>query len=113
MGKIELLKDTTGRYLLNEPGDADFADTTMWGLQVVVSNSMPANQFLLGDFLNGCALFDRQSGTVEIATEHADYFTRNLVAIRAEERVALLIFAPWAFVTGTACAVRRTGQGQE
>jgi HK97 family phage major capsid protein len=101
MAKIGLLKDNQGRYLTDEPGDSDFGDRTLWGLSVVVSNSMPVGQFLVGDFLTGCQLLDRQSATVEIATEHSDYFTRNLIAIRCEERVALLIFAPWAFVTGT------------
>jgi HK97 family phage major capsid protein len=101
MAQSELLTTTFGQYIANEPGDADFSDTTLWGLQVVVSNSMPVGQFLVGDFLNGCTLLDRQTATIEIATEHADFFTRNLIAIRAETRTALLIFAPWAFVTGS------------
>jgi HK97 family phage major capsid protein len=109
MAKIELLKDSLGRYLMNEPGDSDFSDQTLWGLSVVVSNSMPVDQFLLGDFTNGCALLDRQTATVEISTEHADFFTRNLIAIRCEERVALLIFSPWSFVHGTFASTLSSG----
>ena len=33
---------------------------------------------------------DRMEMTVEISTEHSDYFTRNLVAIRAEKRLAVI-----------------------
>jgi len=101
MSGIETLKSTIGTYLSAEPGDADFSDSTLWGLQVVVSNSMPAGKFLCGDFTTGCGLFDRQSALIEMSTEHADFFTRNLIAIRCEERTALGIFKPWAFVAGT------------
>jgi HK97 family phage major capsid protein len=76
----------------------------LWGLQVVVSNSMPAGQFVVGDFRNGAMLLDRMASTVEVSTEHADFFTRNLIAVRCEERVALLTFAPWAFVKGSFAA---------
>jgi HK97 family phage major capsid protein len=44
---------------------------------------------------------DRMEMTVEISTEHSDYFTRNLVAIRAEKRLALITKRPNSFVTGT------------
>ena len=98
MPYIETLKNPLGSYLTNEPGDADFADSNLWGLQVVVSNSMPAGQFVCGDFRNGCMLLDRMAATVELSTEHSDYFTRNLIALRCEGRVSLLVFAPWAFV---------------
>jgi hypothetical protein len=43
----------------------------------------------------------RQPITVEISTEHSDYFTRNLVAIRAELRAALVVMRPGAFIKGS------------
>jgi hypothetical protein len=33
---------------------------------------------------------DRMEMQVEISTEHSDYFVRNLVAVRAEKRLALV-----------------------
>jgi hypothetical protein len=42
----------------------------------------------------------RQDATVEISTEHADYFVRNMVAIRAELRAALVVMRPGAYVKG-------------
>ena len=51
-------------------------------------------------------LWLRKSATVmemqvEISTEHSDYFTRNLVAVRAEKRLALITKRANSFVTGT------------
>jgi hypothetical protein len=43
----------------------------------------------------------RQPLAVEISTEHSDYFARNLVAIRAELRAALVVMRPGAFVKGS------------
>ena len=40
-------------------------------------------------FRRAATLYDRWSPSVEIGTEHADFFTRNLVAILAEQRLAL------------------------
>jgi hypothetical protein len=37
----------------------------------------------------------------QIIAEHADYFTKNLVAIRCEERVTLAVYQPFAFVKGS------------
>ncbi len=39
-------------------------------------------------------------GRVEVSTEHADFFTRNLVAVRCEERIALAIKQAGALIYG-------------
>ena len=38
---------------------------------------------------------------MEISTEHADYFIRNLVAILAEERLAFAVKNPNAVIYGS------------
>src|SRR5947209_10820774 len=41
---------------------------------------------------------DRLDTIVEISTEHQDYFVKNMIAIRAEKRLALVVKRPAAFV---------------
>ncbi len=38
---------------------------------------------------------------VEVSTEHQDFFVKNLVAIRAEKRLALVVKRPGSYVAGS------------
>jgi HK97 family phage major capsid protein len=90
----------TGEYLLGGP--ASIAEPRLWGLPVVTCPKMPVGDFLVGQFSGSAALFAREPGiTVEVSTEHSDFFIRNLVAIRAEERIALAVFRPGGFRYGS------------
>jgi len=66
---------------------------------IIESATMAPGTFLVGDSTQAVIRM-RQEATVEISTEHSDYFARNMVAIRAEERLALQIISPSAFVRG-------------
>lgn len=85
--RMRLLKDTDGKYLLGDPA-ASIAPV-LFGLPVVATQAMTIDKFLVGNFRRAATLYDRWSPRVEISTEHADFFTRNLVAILAEQRLAL------------------------
>ena len=76
----------------------------MWRLPVVDTNAMPAGKFMLGAFDMAAQVFDREDATVEVSTEDADNFTKNMVTIRAEERLALAVFRPQSFVYGSFAA---------
>jgi len=100
---IRLAKDENGRYLLPEP--ANNGPAQIWGLTVVPTNAMAAGTFLVGTSSPAAAVIRmRQDATVEISTEHSDYFTRNMVAIRAELRAALVVMRPGAFIKGNLTA---------
>jgi HK97 family phage major capsid protein len=97
---LELDKDNEGRYqVAYAVTDAD-GRTIVWRVPVVVTDALAADEFLVGDFSRAARLYDRQQATVEIATQHADFFTRNLVAILAEERLALTVSRPDMLVKG-------------
>lgn len=89
-----------GRYLATFAVTDSNGRTVAWRVPVVVSDAMTENGFLVGDFTRAAKLYDRQEATVEVATQHADFFTRNLVAILAEERVALAVMRPDLLVRG-------------
>lgn len=96
--RIELTKDSQGRYIIGNPQGA--LAPTLWGLPVVATQAMTIDKFLTGSFSMGAQIFDRQNATVEVSTEDGDNFTKNKVTIRAEERLAMPIYRPEAFVFG-------------
>lgn len=95
---IELLKDTAGGYIIGNPQGA--IAPTLWGLPVVTTQAMTIDKFLTGAFRMGAQLFDRWAARVELATENEDDFIKNLLTILCEERLALAVYRPSAFIYG-------------
>lgn len=75
--------------------------TVVWRVPAVVTDAIGPDEWMIGDFSRAARLYDRLQATVEIAMQHADFFTRNLVAILAEERVALTVNRPNMLIIGT------------
>ena len=96
--RIELLKDTTGRYIIGNPQGT--LAPTRWGRPVVATQAISVDKFLCGAFQQGAQVFDRWQARVEVATENEDDFVKNMVTILAEERLALAVYRPEAFVYG-------------
>ena len=95
---VETLKDTTGRYIIGNPQGS--VTPTLWSLPVVQTQAISVDKFLTGAFKLGAQLFDRWAARVEVATENEDDFIKNLLTILGEERVALAVYRPEAFVYG-------------
>ncbi|ARU04749.1 phage major capsid protein [Comamonas serinivorans] len=95
---IELTKDSQGRYLIGRPQDGTPA--RLWNLPVVETTAITQNSFLTGAFSLGAQIFDRMAVEILISTENDKDFENNMVTIRAEERLALAVYRPEAFVTG-------------
>jgi HK97 family phage major capsid protein len=93
---IELTKDTLGRYIIGNPQGT--ISPTLWGRPVVATQSMTVDTALVGAFRLGAQIFDREDANVVISTENQDDFIKNMVTIRAEERVGLAVYRPEAFV---------------
>lgn len=95
--RMRLLKDADGKYILGDPG----ANVTpmLFGLPVVPTQAQVVDKFLVGSFKSQ-TLYDRHRTRIEVSTEHADFFTRNLVAIRGESRIGSAIKRPEALIFG-------------
>ena len=96
--RIELLKDTTGRYIIGNP--QGIIGASLWNRPVVTTQAITVDKFLAGAFKLGAQLFDRWQARVEVATENEDDFVKNLVTVLAEERLALAVYRPEAFIYG-------------
>lgn len=98
---IELIKDAnTKGYLFSNPFGT--LEARLWGLPVAQTNQAGMlGNFLTGSFADAAQIFDREDANVVVSTENADDFEKNMVSIRAEERLALAVYRPQAFVKGS------------
>lgn len=95
---IQTIKDSQGRYLWSDPVVNN--GNNIWGLPVVDTTAIAPGKFLCGAFNIAAQLFDREDAAVEVSSEDADNFRRNLVTILVEERLALAVTRPESFVYG-------------
>lgn len=97
---IELQKGTgDGQYMLFT-NIAIGVNAQVWRQPVVETAAMQEGTFLNGAFGAGAQVYDRMRASIRIAEQHADFFVRNAVVILCEERLALAVKRPEAFVKG-------------
>lgn len=99
---MELLKDNEGRYIIGQPQGE--TNPTLWRLPVVETQAIAPTKFLTGAFNMAAQIFDAEDASIEVGFENDD-FTRNLLTILCEERLALAVYRPEAFIYGTLQAV--------
>lgn len=103
---LRLAKDSNlqyygGGYFYAPYGNGQIVEQPgIWGLRTVVTTAVPAGTVLVGAFKAGGSVVtkDNEGLRVEVATQDQDDFIKNLVTVRIEERMALALRVPAAFV---------------
>ena len=70
------------------------------GVPVVESTAVSQDEFLVGAFQQAATIHNRQGVVVELSESDSDNFTKNLVTVRAERRLALTVEVPAALMGG-------------
>jgi HK97 family phage major capsid protein len=83
----------TGGYLFGAPNNP--GPRTLWGLPVAESPAIPQGTAVVGN-LQAAILWLREGTQVLASDSHADFFTRNLVAVLAEMRAGFGLPQPAA-----------------
>lgn len=96
--RLELTKDGENRYIFANV--IQMAGPQLWGRPVIATQSMDEDEFLTGAFRAAATIYDRMDPEVLISSEDRDNFIKNMLTIRAEERLALAIKRPGALITG-------------
>ena len=116
--QLRLSRDANGQYFgggfffgqygngsiapLNEPVISGLQQQPpLWGLRTVVSFAVPAGTAIVGAFGTAATVYRKGGVRVESTNSHVDDFTNNLITTRIEERVALAVRLPTAFVRVT------------
>jgi HK97 family phage major capsid protein len=98
--QIRLLRTADGLYIWGAPMDA--GPERIWGLPVVLSAFETEGEALVGDFRNYSELAFKSGVDIQVTNSHSTDFAFNKLMVRAEFRVALVVYRPTAFaeITG-------------
>ena len=94
--KLRTLKLTTNEYFGGGPFGAQNVPN-LWGIPVCVTTAIAANKFVVGAFKTCGSVVSRDGISVEAVNTNEDDFVKNLMTIRAEERLALAVRRPAGF----------------
>ena len=91
--EIELFTTAAGQtlYSVNDAGQA-----RLFGLPVIQAIGMAADTFQVGRFSEAYMIYNREGVVVEMSDSDSDNFTKNLITLRAERRLALATEKPAA-----------------
>ena len=102
---IRLRKDSNGQYygggfMYNGYGNGDVvAQPSIWGVPTIITPAVAAGTAFVGAFKAGASVVRKNNGgVVDIANQNEDDFIKNLITILIEERLALAVRRPSAFV---------------
>jgi HK97 family phage major capsid protein len=73
-------------------------ESPVWGLTVIPAPIVPAGTAYAGDLVSGVTTFARSTATLDMATQNADDWEKNIIQLRAEQRVKTVVVQPKALV---------------
>lgn len=95
--EIDLMVTAAGQTLYSV---TDGGQPRLFGIPVIQSIGMTADNVAVGAFGQAYMIHNREGVTVEMSDSDSDNFTKNLITIRAERRLALATERPAAVRSG-------------
>lgn len=97
--KIALLKSSQNEYLRQQIYTG--LTPQIMGVNITANTAVTAGKFMVANLAQATQLWVRENLSVEFSRDDSDNFTKNLVTVRVQERVALTNYLPNAIVQGT------------
>jgi len=88
-----------GIYIWGSPSEP--GPDRIWGLPVIKTASMTQNTALVAAFNTALQIFRKRNLTIQVSNSHSDYFIKGQLAVRADERLALVAYRPSGICTVT------------
>lgn len=96
---IRLLRTTDGIYIWGSPSEA--GPERIWGLPIVKTTAMTENTAIVAAFNTAMQLFRRNQVAFSVSDQHSDFFIKNQLMLRVEERLAFVVYRPTGICTVT------------
>ena len=104
-----LTKDGEGGYVFPESARFGGVAPRIAGVPIIANTAVTSGDFLVGDFASGVQLYDRLQANVRFFEQDQDNAIKNMITVVAEERLALAIYRPTAFIYGNFAAALAQG----
>lgn len=101
---LVLRKDANNQYYAGGPFTGPYgnggvlSDPPVWGMRVVQTQAVQLGKPLVGAFRQAASVLRKGGVRVDSTNVNVDDFENNLITMRAEERVGLMVTFPEAFV---------------
>lgn len=95
--EIDMFTSAAGQSLFSVDAGGN---QRLFGIPVVQSVGVTADTLAVGAFSQAYTVYNREGVTVELSESDSDNFTKNLITVRAERRLALATEVPGAIRAG-------------
>jgi HK97 family phage major capsid protein len=100
---IRLGKDSQGQYYAGgpftgaygNPGPSNLAN--LWGVKTIITTAIAQGSALVGGFQECAQIFRRNGIVLDMTNSNNDDFEKDLITLKAEERLALAVYRPAGF----------------
>lgn len=96
---IRLLRTADGLYIWGNPSES--GPERIWGLSVAQAVAQTENTAIVGDYATFSELAVRRGVDVQVSNSHDTFFVNGKQAVRADMRLAFVVYRPAAFCLTT------------
>ena len=102
--RLRLTKDGNGQYIAGGPFQGQYGNgeilenPALWGKRTIVTPAIAAGTILVGAGKLGATVYRKGGLTIQATNTNEDDFINNKITILSEERLALAVRRPSAFV---------------
>lgn len=87
---IKLAKGSDGQYIWGAQALSG-GRPTIWGVPLVETSALEDDEGIIGSFRMCVGLLDRMKTTLRVSDSHAEIFEQNMLALRYEKRIGLMV----------------------
>lgn len=88
---LKTAKGSDSHYLWGVQNAMTTGRLVIWGVPILETTALSDNEGLIGSFRRSVGLLDRMLTRLAVSNSHADLFEQNMVALRYEKRIGLML----------------------
>ena len=88
---LKTAKGSDSHYLWGVQNAMNTGRLVIWGVPILETTALSDNEGIIGSFRRSVGLLDRMTTNLKVSNSHAELFEYNMVALRLEKRIGLMV----------------------